>query len=153
MRAIQQGRLDTVFTCRKRLLWSMLKLLWLILSYKHFSSRHDIDPTTESTTIVQPKQQTNQPNIPSIPNLGYSNRVRIHAAHNHEHDCHDTSTLCRGCTHFPWVMIILGSQASTDPMEYLYTLLRCALGYHYKSFQWLNLVCSAPAEVSPEVSV
>jgi hypothetical protein len=38
-------------------------------------------------------------------------------------------------------------------MEYLYTLLGCALGYHYKAIQWLNLVCSAPAEVSPEVSV
>jgi hypothetical protein len=49
-------------------------------------------------------------------------------------------------------MIILGSQASVDPTEYLYTLPGCALGHHY-AFQWLNLVCSAPAEVSPEVSV
>jgi hypothetical protein len=39
------------------------------------------------------------------------------------------------------------------PLEYHYTLLGCALGYHYKAFQWLNLVCSTPAEVSPEVSV
>jgi hypothetical protein len=38
-------------------------------------------------------------------------------------------------------------------MEYLYTLLGCAIGYHYKAFKWLNLVCSAPTEVSPEVSV
>jgi hypothetical protein len=50
-------------------------------------------------------------------------------------------------------MIILGSQASVDPTEYLYTLLGCASRYHYKDFQWLNLVCSAPTEVSPEVSV
>jgi hypothetical protein len=50
-------------------------------------------------------------------------------------------------------MIILGSQAPVDPTEYLYTLLGCALGYHYKAFQRLNLVCSAPAEVSPEVPV
>jgi hypothetical protein len=50
-------------------------------------------------------------------------------------------------------MIILGSQALIDPMEYFYTLLGCALGYHYKAFQWLNLVCSAPIEVSLEVSV
>jgi hypothetical protein len=50
-------------------------------------------------------------------------------------------------------VIILGSQAPVDPMEYLYTLPGCVLGYHYKSFQWLNLVCRAPAEVSPEVSV
>jgi hypothetical protein len=38
-------------------------------------------------------------------------------------------------------------------MEYLYTLPGCVLGYHYKAFQWLNLVCSAPAEVSLEVLV
>jgi hypothetical protein len=38
-------------------------------------------------------------------------------------------------------------------MEYLYTLLGCVLGYNYNAFQWLNLVCSAPPEVSQEVSV
>jgi hypothetical protein len=50
-------------------------------------------------------------------------------------------------------MIILGSQATIDLTEYLYTLLGCALGYHYKTFQWFNLVCTTPAKVSPEVSV
>jgi hypothetical protein len=50
-------------------------------------------------------------------------------------------------------MIILGSQATVDPTEYLYTLPRCALGYHYKTFQWLLLVCRAHVKVSPEVSV
>jgi hypothetical protein len=50
-------------------------------------------------------------------------------------------------------MIILGRQAPIDPMEYLYTLLGCELGYHYKIFQWLNLVCRTPVVVSPEVSV
>jgi hypothetical protein len=79
--------------------------------------------------------------------------VRVHAALDHEHDYHDSFTLCRGGTHSPCVMIILGSQAPVDPTEYLYTLLGCALGYHYKAFQRLNLVCSAPAEVSPEVPV
>jgi hypothetical protein len=86
-------------------------------------------------------------------NPGYSNRVRVHAAHDCEHGCHDSSTFYRGCTHFPWVVIILGSQVSIDPMEYLYKLLGCVLGYHYKAFQWLNLICSAPAKVSPELSV
>jgi hypothetical protein len=51
------------------------------------------------------------------------------------------------------VGIILGSPAPVDLMEYLYTLLGCALGQHYKAFQWLHLVCSALAEVSLEVSV
>jgi hypothetical protein len=50
-------------------------------------------------------------------------------------------------------MIILGSQVPIDPMEYLYTLPACALGHHYKTFQWFALVCSVPTEVSWEVSV
>jgi hypothetical protein len=50
-------------------------------------------------------------------------------------------------------MIILCSQSPTDSTEYLYTLSGCVLGYHYKAFQWLNLVCRAPAEVSLEVLV
>jgi hypothetical protein len=50
-------------------------------------------------------------------------------------------------------MIILGSQVPIDPMVYLYTLPGCVLGHHYKAFQWLPLVCSVSAEVSPEVSI
>jgi hypothetical protein len=50
-------------------------------------------------------------------------------------------------------VIILGSQAPVDPMEYLYKIIGCELGHHYKAFQWLNLGCRAPAEVSLEVSV
>jgi hypothetical protein len=49
-------------------------------------------------------------------------------------------------------VIILGSHASVDPTEYLYTLLMCVIGHHYKAFQWLNLVCSAHTEVPEEVS-
>jgi hypothetical protein len=50
-------------------------------------------------------------------------------------------------------MIILDSQVPIDPMEYLYTLLRCTVGHHYKALQWLPLVCIVPTEVSLEVSV
>jgi hypothetical protein len=64
--------------------------------------------------------------------------VRVHAAHDHEHGCQDSSTLC---------------QTPIDPPKYLYTLPGCVLGHHHKAFHWLHLVCSAPAEVSPEVSV
>jgi hypothetical protein len=35
--------------------------------------------------------------------------VRVHAAHDHEHDCYNSFTLCRGCTHSPRVVIILDS--------------------------------------------
>jgi hypothetical protein len=51
------------------------------------------------------------------------------------------------------VMIILGSQVPVDPMEYVYTILECALGHHDKAFQWLHLVCTIPTKVSLEVSV
>jgi hypothetical protein len=86
------------------------KLLWLILSYKLFSLKCNIEPTTESTVTVWPKEQlTNHPNIPTIQNPSYSNHVRIHAADNREPGCYDSSTLCRGCTHSLWVVIILRS--------------------------------------------
>jgi hypothetical protein len=68
--------------------------------------------------------------------------VRVQAAHDHEHGCHDSSTLCKGCTHSPWVTIILCSQAPIDSMECFYTILVCALGYHYKAFQYLLLICT-----------
>jgi hypothetical protein len=52
------------------------KLLWLILSYKLFSSKRDIEPTTESTSVVWPKRITDQPiQHPNHSNLGYSNLV------------------------------------------------------------------------------
>jgi hypothetical protein len=38
-------------------------------------------------------------------------------------------------------------------MEKLFTHPGCVLGYHYKAFQLLNLVCRTPAVVSLEVSV
>jgi hypothetical protein len=78
---------------------------------------------------VRPKEQlTNHPNHT---NPGFFDRVGVHATHNHEHDCLENSILYRGCTQTPWLTIILCSQSSIDPMEYLYTLSGCTLGYHY----------------------
>jgi hypothetical protein len=37
-------------------------------------------------------------------------------------------------------MIILDSEVPVDPTEYLYTLPGCAVGYHYKVFQWFLLI-------------
>jgi hypothetical protein len=153
MKAIQQERLDSGLTCWKRWLQAMPKAAMTHSKLQLFSLRRGIEPTTESTAVVRSKRTTEQlSQHPNHINTSYSNHVRVHVAHNCEHDCHDSSTLCKGCTYFPWVTIILASQASVDPTEYLYTLLGCALEYHYKTFQWL-LICSAPAEVSPKVSV
>jgi hypothetical protein len=41
------------------------KLLSLILSYKLFSSKHNIEPTTKSTVVVWPKR-TDWPTIPTM---------------------------------------------------------------------------------------
>jgi hypothetical protein len=104
--------------------------------------------------VVRPKRITNKPTQhPNHTNPGYSNYVRIHADHNCELGCHDSSMICRGYRYSPCVAIILRSQASVDLMEYLYTLSGHALGHHYKIFQWFLLVCSRPTEVSPEVLI
>jgi hypothetical protein len=97
-------------------------------------------------TLTQPNQRLIQ-NSSQVS----TNYVRVHAAHDREHDCQDSFTLCKGCTHSPWVTIILGSRIPIARMEYPYTLLRCALGNHYKAFQWFPLACNIPTEVSPPV--
>jgi hypothetical protein len=35
------------------------------------------------------------------PNPGSTNYVRVHAAHDREHGCYNSFTLCRGCTRSP----------------------------------------------------
>jgi hypothetical protein len=43
---------------------------------------------------------TNQPNQ-TKPISDSTNHVRFHAAHDHEHGCYNSFTLCRGCTRYP----------------------------------------------------
>jgi hypothetical protein len=51
---------------------------------------------------------TNQPNQTNPTKPGVStNHLRVHAAHDREHGCYNSFTLCRGCTRYPWVVIIL----------------------------------------------
>jgi hypothetical protein len=102
-------------------------------------------------TNPQPKEthfNKTQPRLYQNPSQVSTNRVRVHAAHNHEHGCYNSFTLYRGCTHSPWVMIILGSRIPIVRMEYPYTLPRCALGNHYKAFQWFPLAYNIPSKVS-----
>jgi hypothetical protein len=95
------------------------------------------DPQPSKPILTQPNQRLNQEPIP-----GSTNHVRVHAAHDHEHDCYTHFTLCRGCTRSPWVMIIIGKPNNhcTD-----------VLGNHYKVVQWFHLACNVPTEVSPPV--
>jgi hypothetical protein len=75
-------------------------------------------PTPQNKTSITPQSllwridlinKTNQSWLYQ-PNPGSTNHVRIHAAHDREHGCYNSFTLCRGCTHSPWVVIILDSQ-------------------------------------------
>jgi hypothetical protein len=61
------------------------------------SQKLDIDHFTKSTAEDRPSQR-NQPNQ-TKPTQVSTNHVRVHAAHNREHDCYNNFILCRGCTH------------------------------------------------------
>jgi hypothetical protein len=65
--------------------------------------------------------------------------VRYNAAHDREDGSYNSFTLCRGCTHSPWVVIILG-KPNTRTDKHPYTLLRCVLG---KSLQGCSMVSSS----------
>jgi hypothetical protein len=99
--------------------------------------------------LVKPTSTKPNPRLNQTRSPGSTNHVRGHATHDCEHGCQDSFTLHRGCTSFPWVTIILGSRIPIVQMEYPYTLLRCALGNHYKTFQWFPQACNVPSEVSP----
>jgi hypothetical protein len=110
----------TGLTCRKQWLW-----LWKSFQVSKKTStpqQQNIGHTIESTTKDQPNQQdqlalTNRPK--QLPTQGSSNHVRVDATHDREHDCQDSFTLCRGCTHSPWVVAILDSQILVVQMSTL----------------------------------
>jgi hypothetical protein len=85
------------------------------------------------------------------PILGFTNHVRVHVAHDREHDCYNSFTLCRGCTCSPWVVIILGKLNNRCTDEHPYTLPRCVSGNHYNIVKWFHLACNVSNEVSPSV--
>jgi hypothetical protein len=73
----------------------LLKILTSIASRSHTVT----DPQPNEFHFDQPTK----PNPSQVP----TNHVRVHAAHDHEHDCYNRFTLGRGCTRYPWVVIIL----------------------------------------------
>jgi hypothetical protein len=101
------------------------------------------DQQPSKPTLTQPNTRLNQ-----TPILGSTNHVRAHATHDREHGSYNSFTLCRDCTHSPWVVFIIGSRIPIVRMEYPYTHPRCALGNHYKVVQWFHLTCNVPTEVS-----
>jgi hypothetical protein len=104
------------------------------------------DPQPNNPSLIQPNPRLNH-----YPCLVSTNHVGVSAAHDRERGCYNSFTLCRGCTRSPWVMIILEKLNTHCTDEHPYTLLRCVLGNHYKTVQWLYLACNVPTEISPPV--
>jgi hypothetical protein len=101
-------------------------------------------PNKTHFDTTQPRLNKNSSQVPT-------NHVRVHAAHDREQGYYSSFTLCRGYTHFPWVMIILRMPNTHCPDKHPYTLLRCVLGNHYKVVQWFHLACNIPTEISQVV--
>jgi hypothetical protein len=94
---------------------------------------------------------TTQPRLNKNPYWVSTNHMTVHVAHDHEHGCYKSFTLCRGCTGSPWVMNILGKPDTHCTDEHPFTLPRCVLGNHYKAVQWSHLACNIANEVLPPV--
>jgi hypothetical protein len=82
--------------------------------------------------------------------------VRVHVALDREHSCYNSFTLCRGCTHSPWVVI----PSPISKWLHLHFAMRARHIHaffqmrpvdHYKAFQWFHQVCNVPSKVSPSV--
>jgi hypothetical protein len=58
---------------------------------------------SRSLTVTDPQPNKIHFDKPTKPNSSQvpSNHVRVHAAHDREHGCYNSFTLCRGCTHYP----------------------------------------------------
>jgi hypothetical protein len=54
------------------------------------------DPQPSKPTSTQPNKRLNQETVP-----GSTSHVRVHATHDREHDCYNSFTIFRGCTHSP----------------------------------------------------
>jgi hypothetical protein len=69
----------------------LLKVLTLITSRSLIVT----DPQPNKIHFDKPNQT--KPNPSQVP----SNHVRVYAAHDREHNCYNSFTLYRGCTHYP----------------------------------------------------
>jgi hypothetical protein len=55
---------------------------------------------SRSLTVTDPQPNTIHFDKPTKPRVS-TNHVRVHAAHDREHGCYNSFTLCRGCTRYP----------------------------------------------------
>jgi hypothetical protein len=101
------------------------------------------DPRLIKSSSTQPNQD-----LTENPFQVSTNHVRVHTAHDREHDCYKSFIFYRGCTRSPRVVIILRKPNTCCTDEHSYTLTRCVLENHYKAVQWFYLACNIPTKVS-----
>jgi hypothetical protein len=107
----KQGMACRFLTLQKVVVASIPRLLDIYARPHFLNIGTSITPQSPLWGGVDLTNQTNTTNqLRRPPTHGLSNHVRIHAAHNREHGCQNSFTLCRGCTHFPWVVAILNSR-------------------------------------------
>jgi hypothetical protein len=105
---MQASRRKATWFNMQKLVVSNYALGMLVLSSQHLL-KVLTSIASQSLTVIDPQpnkihfDQPTKPNQSQVP----TNHVRVHAAHDHEHGCYNSFTLCRGCTHSPRVMIIL----------------------------------------------
>jgi hypothetical protein len=138
MRVVQQGRLDAVWLTESGGYNLCQNQLWLILSYKLFLSKRDIEPTTKSTMAVRPKRI-------DWPTISTSNPpIRVTLIMWGSMPLITLSTTVITVLHYAEVVHILHesrlSLVARHPLIRWNTFTHfsgCALGYYYKAFQWL----------------
>jgi hypothetical protein len=103
MRTVQRGKARREFDMQKEVVKTYAQSCYESF-YATGSSPQNVTSNLPQSLLWQfnLKEQTDQPSQhPTHNHPGYSNHVRIHATHNRKHDYHDSSTLCKGCSHFP----------------------------------------------------
>jgi hypothetical protein len=122
----------------------------MILSPQRWRARscHGVPPWPTHNLIKPLRHHPTQDLTITHPRVS-TNHVRVHAAHDYEHGCYNSFTLCRGYTRYPWVVIILGQPNTHCTDEHPYTLPRCVLGNHNKTIPWFHLACNVPIKISP----
>jgi hypothetical protein len=104
-----EGRPDSVLYAEDQLCLKYTSTKVAILSPQRRWSRscHGVSPWP-THNLIKPLQHNPTQDLTIIHPRVSTNHVRVHAAHDHEHGCYNSFTLYRGCTRYPWVVIILG---------------------------------------------
>jgi hypothetical protein len=92
------------FICRKTVV-NNYALGILVLRSQYYLLKVLTSIASQSLIVTDPQPNKIHFDNPTKPNQTKpsvsTNHVRVHAAHDREHGCYNSFTLCRGCTHYP----------------------------------------------------